>query len=150
MHSTFTKFTKILACLSLSFFALLLVSAPVVYAVDPPPPTTTILGNTVHGGRTQFIQYTNGFGVNKYSDVTEPGVIIQRIVAIVFSLLGIVAVVMMIYAGFLWLTAGGEEDKANQGRTLLFQAVIGLIIILAAYSVVYFVLRQLALAIVLN
>lgn len=109
---------------------------------------TSILGNFVHGGGTQFIQYTNGFGVNDYSDITQPGVIIQRVVAIIFSFLGIIAVVMMIYAGFLWLTAGGEEEKAKQGRTLLFQAFIGLIIILAAYSVAYFVLRQLTLAIV--
>ena len=106
------------------------------------------LSDFVHGGGTQFIQYTNGFDVNSYDDVAQPGVIIQRIVTIFFSFLGIIAVIMMIYAGFLWLTAGGEEEKANQGRTLLFQAFIGLVIILAAYSVAYFVLRQLTLAIV--
>lgn len=108
---------------------------------------TTTLGNIVHGGQTQWIQFTNGFGVTRYSDVLQPGQLVQRIVFIFFGLLGIIAVVLMIYAGFLWLTAGGEENKAKQGTTLMFQAVVGLIIILAAYTVTYFVLYMLTTAI---
>lgn len=113
-----------------------------------PPAEAQTLGDFVHGSATQFIQFTNGFGVNDYSDITQPGVIIQRIIAVVFGFLGLIAVIMIIYAGFLWLTAGGEEDRAEKGRTLLFQAVIGLIIILASWSVAYFVMRMLTFAIV--
>lgn len=123
-----------------------MIFAPVVvFSADS---KTTILGNSVHGEGTQFQQFTKEFGVGKYEDVKQPGVIVQNIVAIMFGVLGLIAVVMIIYAGFLWLTAGGEEEKAKQGKTLLFQAVIGLIIILSAYTVTYFVLRQLILAIV--
>lgn len=118
------------------------------YAVFSADSDTTILGNKVHGEGTQFQQFTSKFGVSDYSDVNEPGEIVQNIVAIAFGLLGLIAVVMIIYAGFLWLTAAGEEEKATKGKTLLFQAVIGLIIILSAYMVTYFVLRQLILAIV--
>lgn len=108
---------------------------------------TTILGNIVHGQQTQWHGFLGGFGVDSYSDVLQPGQLVQRIVFIFFSILGIIAVVLMIYAGFLWLTAGGEENKAKQGTTLMFQAVIGLIIILAAYTVTYFVLYMLTTAI---
>ena len=99
------------------------------------------------GDNSQFGGFLDKFGVTEENKPPEPGTIAQRIVAIVFSFLGIIAVIMMIYAGFLWLTASGEEEKAKQGRTLLFQAFIGLIIILAAYSIVYFVLYQLTLSI---
>lgn len=76
-----------------------------------------------------------------------PGVIAAEVVQIVLGFLGLVGVIMMLYAGFLWLTAGGEEEKAKQGRTLLFQALIGTFIVLAAYSITYFVLNELTKAI---
>ncbi len=107
----------------------------------------SILGNKVHGGATQFVQFTNGFGVNQYSDVHQPGQIVNNIINILFGLLGIVAVVLIMYGGFLWLTAAGEEDKAQQGTKLIFQAFIGLAIILAAYMLAYFILAQLTAAI---
>ncbi len=107
----------------------------------------TLLGNIVHGGNTQWIQFTSGFGVHSFGDVIQPGELVQRIVFIFFSVLGLIAVVLVIYAGFLWLTAGGEESKAKQGTTLMFQAVVGLIIILAAYMLTYFVLYMLTTAI---
>ncbi|MBI4253174.1 hypothetical protein HY623_03300 [Candidatus Uhrbacteria bacterium] len=108
---------------------------------------TTILGNYVHGETTQFNWFTKGFGVDDVSDVAWPNTIARRIVNIVFSFLGIVTVIVIIYAGFLWITAGGEEEKAKQGRTLLFQAFIGLVIILSAYLVSYFTIDQLVKAI---
>lgn len=119
-----------------------------MYAVHPSGAEVSKLGKFVHGENSQFINFTTGFGVTIWENITQPGTIIQRIVAIVFSFLGLIAVIMIIYAGFLWLTSGGEEERAEKGRTLLFQAVIGLIIILASWSVAYFVLRMLTLAIV--
>lgn len=105
--------------------------------------TNQLKNATLFGGTSQFGEFLNKWGVTEEKPPAEPGTIAQRIVAVVFSFLGIVAVIMMIYAGFLWITAGGEEEKAKQGRTLLFQAFVGLIIVLAAYSVTYFVLYML-------
>ncbi|MEK7123165.1 MAG: hypothetical protein AAB855_04920 [Patescibacteria group bacterium] len=79
--------------------------------------------------------------------IQSPGVIVFNIIQIVLGFLGIVGVIMMVYAGFLWLTAGGEEEKAKQGRTLLFQALIGTFIVLAAYTITYFVIDQLTKAV---
>lgn len=107
----------------------------------------TQLGNIVHGEDTQFIRFTERFGVNDVSDVAWPYTIAQRVINIVFSFLGIIAVMVIVYAGFLWLTAGGEEDKAKQGRTLLFQAAIGVIIVLSAWLIAYFIIDQLVKAI---
>ena len=128
-----------------------LMGAGGVFALDPLQSGSTRmtnLGNLVHGETTQFIQFTNGFGVNTVDDVNWPQIIARRITFLIFSLLGIVAVAVIIYAGFLWITSGGEEEKAKQGRTLLFQAFVGLVIILSSWMVVYFVLDQLIKAII--
>ncbi len=109
----------------------------------------TLLGNYVHGRNTQFNWFTKGFGVDNVAGVAWPNTIARRIINIVFSFLGIITVAVIIYAGFLWITAGGEEEKATQGRTLLFQAFVGLVIILSAYLISYFVIDQLVKAIML-
>ncbi len=79
--------------------------------------------------------------------IKTPGVIVFEVLQIVLGFLGIVGVIMMIYAGFLWITAGGEEEKATQGRTILFQAIVGILIVLAAYTITYFIINQLTTAV---
>lgn len=56
------------------------------------------------------------------------------------SFLGLVCVVMIIYGGFLYITAAGEEDKAKKGRTIILYCVIGIAIIAASYAIVNTVL----------
>ena len=50
---------------------------------------------------------------------------------------------MIIYAGFEWMTAQGDEKKVDKAKDTLTRAVIGLIIIIAAYSITYFVFTSL-------
>ena len=59
----------------------------------------------------------------------------------VLGLLGIIAVIMILYGGFMWLTAGGNEDKVGSAKKIISAAVIGLIIVLLAWAIVNFVLR---------
>ena len=58
--------------------------------------------------------------------------IIFRIVAILLSFLGGVSVLFGVYAAFLWMTAGGNEETIGKARTLLLNAVMGLALILSA------------------
>ena len=66
-----------------------------------------------------------------------------KIIKAVLTLLGIVALALMLYAGYTWMTAGGNEEKVTQAKTILRNAVIGLVIILSAYAIVSFVLSKL-------
>jgi hypothetical protein len=59
------------------------------------------------------------------------------------GLLGIIFLVLIIYAGFTWMTAQGEEEKVTRAKETLQRAIIGLIIIVAAYSITYFVFNSL-------
>ncbi len=69
--------------------------------------------------------------------------LIGNIIAVLLSVLGIIFVVLVVYAGFLYLTAAGDDAKVKKAKTLLTQSVIGLIIIVAAYAIAAFVIDAL-------
>lgn len=69
--------------------------------------------------------------------------IIGQIINIALGFLGIVLLAYLLYAGFLWMTAGGDDGKVKKARDMIFQAIIGLIIIVAAFAISTFVLGSL-------
>jgi hypothetical protein len=85
----------------------------------------------------------------KYSGLSgeDPRIITVRIINFALSLLGIVAIIIILYAGFTWMTAGGNEEKVGSAKKILGAAVMGLIIIMASYAIMSFVLRSLCEAI---
>lgn len=68
-------------------------------------------------------------------------IIIARIIRIALGLLGLVLLGFVLYGGYLWMTAGGNEEQIGTAKRVLTNAVIGLVIILSAYAIVAFVLR---------
>lgn len=65
----------------------------------------------------------------------------------VLGLLGLIAVIMMIWGGFVWMTAAGNEEKVTKAKKVLKYAVTGLIIILLSWAIVAFItFRSTALA----
>ncbi len=73
----------------------------------------------------------------------DPRVIVAVIIRSLLQLIGIVFIVLIVYAGFLWMTAAGEEDKTSKAKKLIYDGVIGLAIILSAYAISYFIFRLL-------
>ncbi len=69
-----------------------------------------------------------------------------RIIRVAMGLLGTVALVIILFAGFTWMTAGGNEEKIAEAKKWIFAGVIGLAIILAAYSITNFVVKGLVAA----
>lgn len=78
-----------------------------------------------------------GYDTSEGSSLT---LMILKIVKGFMGLLGIAAVVLVVYAGFLWMTAGGEEEKVKTAKKILVQATIGLAIILMSYAISSFVI----------
>lgn len=68
---------------------------------------------------------------------------VSEIINVAMSLLGIVAVVIILMGGFKWMTAGGNEDQVGEAKKLIIAGVIGLAIILASYSIALFVVNNL-------
>ena len=73
--------------------------------------------------------------------------LLSNIVSIAISaflgLLGIIFVILIIIAGYNWMTAAGDEAKVTKAKETLQRAVIGLIIIIAAYAITAFVFKSL-------
>lgn len=66
---------------------------------------------------------------------------VTNIINWVLGLLGIVAVIMILYGGFIWLTAGGNDEKVENAKKILGSAVIGLVIVILAWAIVNFVVN---------
>jgi len=64
--------------------------------------------------------------------------IVQNVLRIVFVLAGVIAVVYLVWGGYQYITSGGGEGAEN-GKKTIVNAVIGLIIIIAAFAIVNFV-----------
>jgi len=68
---------------------------------------------------------------------------VAGIINVALSLLGIVAVVIILIGGFEWMTAGGNEEKTGEAKKRIMAGVIGIAIILSAYALASFILAQL-------
>jgi len=76
-----------------------------------------------------------GYGENPQ----DPRLVVNTIVMFFVSLFGSIMTLLFVYAGYLFLTSHGEESKLTTARQTAQAAVIGLIIVLFAYSIAYFV-----------
>ncbi len=74
---------------------------------------------------------------------TDIRITVARIVRIAFGLLGTIALLLVLYAGFLWMTAAGDEEKVRRAKSTLASAIIGLVIILAAFGITSFIISRL-------
>ena len=65
---------------------------------------------------------------------------VNKIINVVLGVLGVVAVGVIIYGGFLFLTAQGDPGRIKKGKDSITWGVIGLIIALLSWSIINFVL----------
>ncbi len=71
------------------------------------------------------------------------GNIMASVIKGFLALIGVIFIILIIYAGYKWMTAEGNEDKVKEAKDTIQKAIIGLIIIIAAYSITYFVFKYL-------
>ena len=80
----------------------------------------------------------NGAGYN----TDEFGVegIISQVITTALTFVGVVFLGLAIYAGYNWMTAQGEEEKVTKAKDTLTAAIIGLVIVIAAYAISWYVI----------
>jgi hypothetical protein len=66
-----------------------------------------------------------------------------QIIRAFLSLLGLIFLSYTIYAGYIWLTAAGNDEKLTKAKAILRGSIIGLIITLSAYAITTFVMSRL-------
>ncbi|MBI2632992.1 MAG: DUF2341 domain-containing protein [Parcubacteria group bacterium] len=87
---------------------------------------------------------TNGMG--EFQSQTQLGgvdliTVIGRIVNIFLSFLGLIGVILVIYAGFIWMTSGGNPEQISKAKKLMTAALVGLLIIIMSFAIVNFILK---------
>jgi hypothetical protein len=76
----------------------------------------------------------------------DPRAIAANVINIMLGLLGVIAIVLILFGGFKWMTAAGNEDKVGEAKKILGAGIIGLLIVLSAYAVSIYILRSYLLA----
>ncbi len=82
-----------------------------------------------------------------FSDATGLGTAdlketIGNLIRVALSFLGVVAVCIVLYGGFKWMTAGGNDEKVGEAKRLMISGLVGLAIIMSAYAITSFVISS--------
>lgn len=84
-------------------------------------------------------QAAGAAGFSEETNETTLAKIVGTVVRIFISLLGVIFISYTIYGGFLWMTAAGNDEKVTKAKHIIRDGVIGLIVILSAAGIYYFV-----------
>ncbi|PIZ93047.1 MAG: hypothetical protein COX83_02845 [Candidatus Magasanikbacteria bacterium CG_4_10_14_0_2_um_filter_41_31] len=69
-------------------------------------------------------------------------VTVVKVIRAILGFLGLIAVIIVLYGGYVYMTAGGNEDKISQAKMILRNGVIGLTIILFSFAIVQFIITR--------
>ena len=123
----------------------LLITVPMVTpaaVVAAPNPNAEIQGNLCQGANlnvnpvTGKTECTTAEGIGGFQKTLE------KIINIISIIVGVVAVIMIIFGGFKYITSGGTAEKVTGAKNTILYGLIGLIIVALAQVIVRFVLRE--------
>ena len=127
------KFKKKVAAIALFFVVLavflIVFKSPVLAQGDA--------NELLWGGTEGAVQNEIGLGN------TDPRIIIARIIQVLLGFLGILAVLIIMYGGWVWMTSEGDPQKIDKAKQILRNGAIGLIIILMAFAIATFLINWL-------
>ncbi len=107
-------------------------------------PSQTAIATTSSTANINILETLKIFGTKIGLVDTDPRIIIVRLVRVAMSFIGIIMLFMIFSSGFLLMVSGGDQEKVKYAKRTFFNAVIGLSIILSAYSVISFVFHSFA------
>lgn len=90
--------------------------------------------------------YNNQVGLNEigqqYGNKTpeDPRLTAAKLIRVILSFLGLIFLVLVLFAGFKWMTSGGNQEQIAQSKKMLINAAIGLIIVLVAWSIASYII----------
>jgi len=101
--------------------------------------TTPVLNSDIAAEQnTQNQAFIDASGLQPVS----PTIIITYVIKLVLSFLGIIFFLLILYAGFMWMTSAGNDEKISKAKKIMMAAFIGLVIVLSAYAITIFVLER--------
>ena len=122
------KFTKSLSSVGATAMAL---AMPVV---------TFAQNNPFKNSLNQVNEVSGKAGLGQARSLPE---IVGSIINVVLGFMGILLLFYLLYAGFLWMTSSGDSKQVDKAKAMIRDSIIGLIIVVAAFSISNFVLNSL-------
>jgi len=85
-------------------------------------------------------------GVSGHSELSSDlPMVIGELVGVLLGVIGVLFFLLILYAGFLWMTSSGKEEQVTTARNMIFGAIIGLVIIFAAYGITTFFIQTIGM-----
>jgi hypothetical protein len=110
-------------------------AAPYVYEITPPEleiPLPTLVG------LTKFLSARlEGAAPDRYLIIPWIGEYIAAAYKYAVGITGILAAIMIVVAGLIWLTAGGSAERISTSKSFIENALVGLMIALTSYLLLY-------------
>jgi hypothetical protein len=73
----------------------------------------------------------------------DPMTIVESVIQVLLGMIGVIFFILMIYAGYLWLTARDNKDQVEKAQNIIKSSIIGLVVVLSAYAITYFIFNAL-------
>lgn len=65
--------------------------------------------------------------------------LIGKLISYILAFVGVFFLLLMIYGGYIWMIARGNEQEVEKAKNTIIAAIIGLVIILLAYAITYMI-----------
>lgn len=131
------KIKNFLTTISASVLFLVPVTAPaVVYAADE------ITGPLCSGANLEFELDSSSAECEQDAPTQKVQDLIKLVINVFSLVVGIVAVIMIIYGGLKYITSGGEGSNISAAKNTILYAIIGLVVVALAQIIVRFVLSR--------
>jgi len=65
--------------------------------------------------------------------------VVGTVINAALTLVGVIFLALMVYAGYLWMTARGESEPVDKAKRIIIGSIIGLVVVLSAYAITAFV-----------
>ena len=112
--------------------------------------TTIALAISLFSALAQPVQALSeeDLGTNFISDFIglptgDPRSIAAAIINVFLGFLALIALVVVLLGGFRWMTSQGAEEKVDEAKKMLTAGVIGLVIIISAWAIANFLVKEL-------
>ena len=125
-----------------NFFILLLISLfafGILLSAAPLAAKGATLGDSMTSEMKTFGDTAYGAEATKKSLT----VIVGGVINALLGLFGIILTVLMLYSGYMWMTAAGDEGKVTKAKDTIKNSAIGLAIIVASYAIANFIIGML-------
>ena len=100
------------------------------------------LRNTIGSVFGVSTKYIGGSGDDAFINNPETRIylLIGQVIQIILSLLTVFFFVLIIYGGFLWMTAAGNDDQVAKARKLIIRGISGFVLVLLGLGITFLIL----------